>query len=156
MRRRILIFVILFIIAGVILGALIDPSFFIEHYNGISFYHIATRLTKDKMDTLSKMQALIEYLKENVFTGHFETQDLPPLENLIRGIGWCDQSAHLYLRLIEPLDIRGYLFFLRNSAGASPHSAAVVTPKTKRRLENYAEIMLIKEQVLLMEKTYLI
>ncbi|MBL7156897.1 MAG: hypothetical protein ISS92_01910 [Candidatus Omnitrophica bacterium] len=145
MKRRLLSIAIFLTALIIIFCLVVNNHFFIlqlyRHYNGISFYYIATKLTRGESDVLRKLQILVDYVQQNVFNGHFETQDLPPLENLIRGIGWCDQDAHLYVRLIQPLDIRGYLFFLRNTAGASPHSVAVITPKTKRKLIEYSEII---------------
>jgi len=116
-----------------------NTYFLYTHYNGISFYYIATKLTGNEKNTLKKLEILLSYMKENVFCGGgFQVKDLPPLENLIRGLAWCDQASHLYLRLLEPLDIRGYLLFLndkKDGTGSSPHSVAAITIGRKDMLD---------------------
>ncbi|MFA5142559.1 MAG: tetratricopeptide repeat protein [Candidatus Omnitrophota bacterium] len=136
-------YIILFF-AVVFIGAAcyIYNSFFFanllyQHYPGVSYYYIAKKVTKGEPDIIKKSQMLVDYINQNVFTGPFPVKDLPPISNLIRGVGWCDQVSHLFLRLIGPLDVRGYLVFLnrsRDGTGASPHSIAVITPNTKEAL----------------------
>jgi len=120
-----------------------------EHYPGVSYYYICNKLTKNEPDIARKSQILVDYIHQNVFVGPFKVEDLPPFANLIRGIGWCDQVSHLFIRLIEPLDIRGYLVFLnaeKDGTGSSPHSIAVITLKNKKILP-YEEF--IKEGVVI-------
>ena len=120
-----------------------------QHYPGVSYYYISTDLTKNEPNVIRKSQLLVDYVHENVFPcGGLGCKDLPPFDNLVRGVGWCDQVAHLFIRLLEPVDIRGYLVFLnasRDGSGPSPHSVAVITPGDKKRLE-YSEV--IKEGVI--------
>ncbi|RJX35752.1 MAG: hypothetical protein C4525_03620 [Desulfarculus sp.] len=54
--------------------------------------------------------------------------DLGPTRVLLGGQGWCDQISDIYLRLIEPLKVRGYLAFLQARQGPSPHTVALITP----------------------------
>lgn len=107
------------------------------HYSDVSYYYICMKLTKDEPDVIKESQRIVDYIHQNVFTGPFAVKDLPPLNNLIRGIGWCDQVSHLFIRLVEPLDVKGYLVFLnreKDGTGSSPHSVAVITPRTKDTL----------------------
>ena len=125
-----------------------NSSFFARslysHYNGITYWHVSNEITGGEDDYIKKLVALNDYVHQNVVRGdYFEVQDLTPLEVLTRGIGFCDQVAHLYIRLIEPLDIRGYLIFLRENpdgTGASPHSVALLTSQTKLRLHKFSDI----------------
>jgi hypothetical protein len=47
---------------------------------------------------------------------------------LLNGNGWCNHVADIFIRLIEPLDVKGYVVFLYNQRGKSPHTLALVTP----------------------------
>lgn len=109
-----------------------------NHYPGVTYYHICSKVTRGEKDMIKKLELLADYIHANVYVGDFGVRDWPPLDNLVRGVGWCDQSAHLFLRLVEPLDLRGYLVFLNSASdgtGSSPHSVAVVTPDTDDILE---------------------
>lgn len=114
-----------------------------QHYPGVSYYHIATQVAGREKDELKRLELLTDYVYQNVFTGGFQVIDLPPLDNLVRGIAWCDQSAHILIRLLEPFDVRGYLVFLNSredGSGTSPHSVAIVTPGIKENIMDYSEL----------------
>ncbi len=51
-----------------------------------------------------------------------------PTQVLLTGNGWCNHLADVFIRLIEPLDVKGYVIFLYNRRGESPHTLALVTP----------------------------
>ncbi|MFH0789203.1 MAG: hypothetical protein V2B13_16520, partial [Pseudomonadota bacterium] len=90
-------------------------------------------MTKDEPDILKKAQILVDYIHQNVFMVALELEDKSELDNLIRGVGVCDQVSKIFIRLTEPLDLRGYLVSFnakRDGTGISPHSIAVITPKT--------------------------
>lgn len=54
--------------------------------------------------------------------------DFGPTRVLINGQGWCDQVSDIYIRLIEPLNVRGYLMALLQPDNLSPHSLVYLTP----------------------------
>ena len=105
-------------------------------YGGFSIYHISNIVTEGRGDQFLKQEALLDYIYQNVTPevdpGTYPVIDQPPIELLIRGVGWCNQVSSLYVLMLEPLDIRGFGLVLTKVDGdrwVSPHTLAVVVPK---------------------------
>ncbi len=125
--------VIIIFVAILAISNYFFPRLLYQTYFKLSFYYISTKLTKDEPDVLKKAQILVDYVHQNNFFVNLELKDGSALDNLISGVGLCDQVSKIFIRLTQPLDLRGYLVYLnekKDGSGISPHSIAVITPKT--------------------------
>jgi len=62
-----------------------------------------------------------------VFSG-YDVIDKSPLNDLIRGIAWCDQQSYAFIKLLEEIGVQGRLIFLwsKNVVPASEHSVSEI------------------------------
>jgi hypothetical protein len=101
-------------------------------------YHATQRAVLGRLPARASREAALEALRDYL---HLTVQpvgrqaDLGPARVLLNGQGWCDQLSDIYLRLIEPLGVRGYLAFLRAAHGPSPHSVALITPGLSEQMD---------------------
>jgi tetratricopeptide (TPR) repeat protein len=98
-----------------------------NHFYGFSYAYIVDRLVSPTDDEDAIVTRLAQYAHENLFAPQkYAIIDAPPLSSLQRGIGWCDQRAHLLVELLDRRRIPGRLLFLRRPQGDSAHSVASV------------------------------
>ena len=84
---------------------------------------IADRVTSRAKSDREKALGLFYYVHTHLFTPEgAESVDKHPLNDLIRGIGWCDQQANTLITLARKAGIKGRLIFLRGYAMNSQHS----------------------------------
>ena len=89
---------------------------------------IVNQIPVNKRDINTKLEYINDYIHLNVHSYGMVRDDRPSLM-LIYGEAWCDSLANIFRRLIEPVNIRGYLVFLMLKNGISPHSVAYCTPE---------------------------
>lgn len=67
---------------------------------------------------------LMKYTNQHLFSNPagFEIVDKHPLNDLVRGLGECDQLANVLITLARKTHIRGRLIFLRGNKESSQHS----------------------------------
>ncbi|MEW5911411.1 MAG: hypothetical protein AB1814_02570 [Thermodesulfobacteriota bacterium] len=127
--QTLLLFLLLALGAEVVLSGLAGRVL-LSHELGL-IYHAAHRAVLARLPVRASRAASLEALRDYL---HLCVQpvgreaDLGPAQVLLNGQGWCDQINDIYLRLIEPLQVRGYLVFLQARPGPSPHSVALLTP----------------------------
>ena len=83
---------------------------------------ITSRLAKKDASPKKKALALFEYVHTHLFSIKAKVIDEHPLNDLIRGIGWCDQQANTLITLARKARINGHLIFLRGYDRISHHS----------------------------------
>lgn len=99
----------------------------INNFPGFAYAYNSQRLTGSERDPEVIIHTLTRFVHENLFVpSGYAVVDDAPITVLHRGIGWCDQQAHLLLRLLDRRNIPSRLLFLRNKEGISPHSVADV------------------------------
>ena len=135
-------FTIVFSITLIILFYLVAVNpfwgkFLVSSYDGFTVHHISTIVTKEAKNQILKQEALLEYIYQNVTheinATIYPIIDHPPIDLLIRGIGACDQVAHLFTDFLELLDLRGFglvLTKLKEDKWTSPHTVAVIVPRS--------------------------
>lgn len=137
-RKRLSIFVLSTILLISFYLIPVSPflgKFLLDVYGGFSIYHISRIVTKGERDQILNQEAILEYIYQNVTAevddNIYPVIDHSPIDLLIRGVGWCDQVAHLFVKLLEPLDILGFGLVLTRAGDkwVSPHTVAVVVPK---------------------------
>jgi len=136
MRKRIIIFVcILMTVISIILtikynGYVIsramlahDTRFMYQAINRV----IVGQIPKGKRNTAAELEFINRYIYLNV-QPYGKVRDDGAAWMLIYGEAWCDSVANIFIRLIAPLNMRGYLVFLGSPDGVSHHSVAYCTP----------------------------
>ena len=101
----------------------------VEHFPSFVYAYIARRLTGSLQDPQRITLRLTEYVHDNVFwpSEGYAVKDTAPIDVLVRGIGVCDQQAHLLIRLVGYRNIPAYMVFLYSPiSDATPHSVAKV------------------------------
>jgi hypothetical protein len=89
---------------------------------------IVNQIPANKRDISTELEYINDYIHLNVHS-YGKVMDDRPTWMLIYGEAWCDSLANIFRRLIEPLNIRGYLVFLKLKDGTGPHSVAYCTPE---------------------------
>ena len=104
-------------------------------YRDFFYYHIASILIKDEKSPIDKQEAVAEYIHQNVFgrvnQSIYPEIDHPANDVLLRGVGWCDQVADLFIRLVEWDGMQAFDIFLsdfKDGKRISPHTVAIVVP----------------------------
>jgi tetratricopeptide (TPR) repeat protein len=97
-------------------------------YERVMFQLIADRITAGSRSPEEAVARLMAYAHTRVVTPAptEPARDEPPLDILVRGQGWCDQSANVFIHLARTLPLDARLVFLRDRTGHSPHSVAEV------------------------------
>lgn len=127
--QALLLLLLLALVAEVVFSGLAGRVL-LSHDLGL-VYHAAYKAVRGRLPARASREATLEALRDYL---HLAVQpvgrqaDLGPARVLVGGQGWCDQLSDIYLRLIEPLKVRGYLAFLQAEKGPSPHSVALITP----------------------------
>ena len=100
------------------------------------FYQAILKVVHNRLPEGAGRKTALAALREYVYLTAHPIKPVGshgPVRELIRGQAFCNHMAGIYIRLIEGLDVRGYLVFLRNAKGKSPHSVAYITPGHSRR-----------------------
>lgn len=105
-------------------------------YRNFFYYHIASIVIKDEKSPIDKQEAVTEYIHQNVFSrvdeSIYPVKDHPASDVLLRGVGWCDQVADLFIRLVEWDGMQAFDIFLHDFKDGKkttpPHAVAIVVP----------------------------
>lgn len=105
-----------------------------SRYNKIMCYYLARSVTAGMNDFNDKVTALRDFVHENVHPvdGYYNRPDTVAIDELERGIGWCDQQSRVFMQLAGGLGIPSRLLFLVSDSGPSPHSIAEALTPDKR------------------------
>ena len=96
-----------------------------NHFPGFAYSYIAINVAGSETNQEKITQKLSLYIHENVFHPQtYKPIDLAPINQLTRGVGACDQMAHLFIRLADTYNIPAQIEFLYNDNGVSPHTVA--------------------------------
>lgn len=82
---------------------------------------IASKVTKGAITDREKALRLMSYVATHL-SRPTDIVDVHPLNDLIRGVGWCDQQANTLITLARKCGIKGHLIFLRGYDMISHHS----------------------------------
>jgi hypothetical protein len=93
-------------------------------YREMSYIMIADRVVGDERDPESVARRLNDFVAENVYPAGGPVLDTNSWNDLLRGIGWCDQDVWLLGTLLATRDIHGRLVFVSGEGGA--HTVAEV------------------------------
>ena len=95
----------------------------------LAFRNLARQLTQGATSDRERIERLLEWTYLHVrpyFSAPTRVVADDPYRIAKRGFGYCDQSGHVFATLAHEAGLRARLYFLRNAAGASPHSVAQV------------------------------
>ena len=96
-----------------------------NHFPGFAYSYVAINVAGSEKNQEKITQKLSLYVHENVFPNPaYKVIDAAAINQLTRGIGWCDQMAHLFVRLADSHNIPAHIVFLYNDNGVSPHTIA--------------------------------
>ena len=95
-------------------------------YREVSYALLTDRLVGDERDPAQIALRLNEFIAENVYPGGGPVLDTNSWNDLVRGIGWCDQDAWMLGTLLATRDIHGKIVFLEGQGGAPQHTVAEV------------------------------
>ena len=95
-------------------------------YRDLSYILITKRIVGDERDPERMALRLNEYVAENVYPGGGAVIDFNSWNDLVRGIGWCDQDAWTLSTLLATRDISGRMVFLEGEGGRPQHTVAEV------------------------------
>lgn len=136
MKKRTIIFLSTLLITILIILAIKDNGYIISRAmlsrsSGFMRHAvnriIIRQIPSDKRDIATELEFINRYIYLNL-RPYGKVRDDGASWMLIYGEAWCDSVANIFIRLIGPLNIRGYLVFLRSPDGVSPHSVAYCTP----------------------------
>ncbi len=106
-----------------------------NHFPGFAYSYIAIKVAGLEKNKEKIAQKISLYVHDNVFQpAGYKVIDNAPIAQLTRGVGWCDQTSHLFIRLIDSHNIPGHIEFLYNSSGTSPHTVSTVFIDNKWRV----------------------
>jgi len=99
-----------------------------NNFPGFAYAYITQNVVGSEKDKEKIVQKLVTFVHENVFVpqGKYKVIDAAPIEQLKRGVGWCDQVSNLFIRLAAFRDIPARMVFLKDTKGVSPHTVADV------------------------------
>ena len=96
-----------------------------NHFPGFAYSYVAINVAGSETNQEKITQKLNLYVHENVFPIiQYGVIDAAAIHQLTRGIGWCDQMAHLFIRLADTYNIPAHIENLYNDNGVSPHTIA--------------------------------
>lgn len=96
---------------------------------------ITSKLTNGNSSDREKSLKLFYYVHTHLFVPeNVKTVDKHPLNDLIRGIGRCDQQSNTLITLARKVSIKGRLIFLRGYDKVSHHSVSELYVDGKYRI----------------------
>ncbi len=136
MKKRIIIFLSVPLVTILIILAIKDNGYIISRamlsYD-LKVMHqaiartIVRQIPQDKRNIATELEFINRYIYLNV-RPYGTIRDDGASWMLLYGEAWCDSVANIFIQLIAPLNIRGYLVFLKSPDGLSHHSVAYCTP----------------------------
>ncbi|MEO5668441.1 MAG: transglutaminase-like domain-containing protein [Bdellovibrionota bacterium] len=82
----------------------------------------------EKQSPEAQAKAIFDFVREHQYAyAGFEPKSGSHLQNMVRGIGWCNQQADMLTRLLREVHIQARVLFLfPKGSDISPHSVAEV------------------------------
>lgn len=126
MKKNLILIVVLsfFIFILIPFVPLFGPDLLRDYTHKELVYKVITsKLTNDTNSDREKSLRLFYYVHTHLFIPENEkTMDKHPLNDLVRGIGRCDQQSNTLITLARKANIKGRLIFLRGYEKISHHS----------------------------------
>lgn len=145
MTRRYARLIAVAMLVGLILVCLIPPALAVVAparladyvYRELAYRVISDRVTAGAESEMEKADALLNYMSTHEYAptvhagGYAPGMESRPVDatvmnDLVRGIGWCDQQAWGLATLLAKQEIPGTLLMLRGNTPVSHHSVAEV------------------------------
>ena len=95
-------------------------------YREISYQFVADRVTAGATSDVERILRLFDYIHLHVNVVGSTVIDETPWNDLVRGIGWCDQQSWGLATLLSKENIDARFAMLRTASGVSPHTVAEV------------------------------
>lgn len=95
-------------------------------YRELSYQVVTNRIVGQEQDPERIALRLNQFIAENVYPGNGPTLDTNAWNDLVRGVGWCDQDAWLLGTLLATRDIPGRFVMLNADTGGAVHTMAEV------------------------------
>jgi len=86
-------------------------------YRELSYIMIADRVIGNERNPENVAKLLNDFVAENVYPAGGPVLDTNSWNDLLRGVGWCDQDAWLLGTLLATRDIHGRILFLSGEEG---------------------------------------
>jgi TolA-binding protein len=103
-------------------------------YKELTYRMLAHRVTDSMNDPAKITVALNTFVDDALYPAGGPVLDTHSLNDLVRGIGWCDQDAWLLATLLAARDVPGRLVFLNSDSDGLAHTMAEVFIDGKWRL----------------------
>ncbi|MEN6348217.1 MAG: hypothetical protein ABFD08_02315 [Syntrophomonas sp.] len=108
------VILILIAVAAILVSPLIIaflPKSISEYaYRDLTYLHLSNRLISNDLSEQERAEVLFKYVAANIYAHEgFQAVDCNPFNDLIRGIGWCDQQALLLNTLLNKQNIKSRL-----------------------------------------------
>ena len=98
-----------------------------NRFPGFAYSYIGVSIAGSEKDKEKIANKINLYLYNNVFQPvNYEPVDAAAISQLVRGIGWCDQMSHIFIRLADTHNLPGHIENLFNNSGVSPHTIATL------------------------------
>ena len=112
-RLKIIILILIAVIAILILPLIITflPKSVSEYaYRELTYLHLSNSLITNDLSEQEKVETMFKYVAINIYAHEgFKTVDCNSFNDLIRGIGWCDQQAFVLNTLLNKQNIQSRL-----------------------------------------------
>jgi TolA-binding protein len=95
-------------------------------YREVSYQYLADRLTSGASSDAERAVRLFDFVHGQVNVVGAPVVDDNPWNDLVRGIGWCDQQSWDLATLLSKQGIHARFAMLRTASGVSPHTVAEV------------------------------
>ena len=95
-------------------------------YREVSYQYVANQVTAGAANETERILRIFDFVHQEVNVAGAEVVDDSPWNDLIRGIGWCDQQSWDFATLLSKQNIHARFAMLRKASGVSPHTVAEV------------------------------
>ncbi len=134
MAKRAIIIILLVIASSIFVGlsaVIFSGSLRYFLYKEISYQYLADKITKGAKSDEEKVLRIFTYIHNNLSAAGGQVVDKDSWNDLVRGIGWCDQQSWDFATLLSKENIAARFAMLRDKNGVSPHTIAEVLLKGK-------------------------
>lgn len=116
------------VVSGLVLAAMVfAPTPLRDRlYREVSYQFLADRITAGAKTDEERAIRLFEFVHLQVNVVGAQVVDDNPWNDLVRGIGWCDQQSWDLATLLSKQNVHARFAMLRKADGVSPHTVAEV------------------------------
>lgn len=128
-RKRKLVISILAVTIALALPAsaiLLSQSLREYLYREISYQLLADRIAGNETDPEKIAMRINDFVHESLYPSGGPVLDVTSWNDLVRGIGWCDQDDWTLATLLSKKNIHARFAMLKDKQGSSPHTMAEV------------------------------